>query len=95
MNTYSKHIMTDVFAQGTISATDVEVEMKNAPIPCTISITPGSGVTITYYYSLDRGITWITRAAVTTYTEDQLIGSITDLKFSRTAGSADSTYVVI
>lgn len=95
MNTYSKHIMTDVFTQGTLSADDVVIEMKNAPIPAVLYINPGAGVTVTYYHSLDRGSTWITRAAVTTYTEDQLVGSVTHLKLSRTAGANDSTYGVI
>lgn len=95
MNTYSKHIMTDVFSQGSIDATDVIVEMKNAPIPCTVAINPGATTTITYYYSLDRGSTWITRGTASVYTEDQLINSVTHVKFSRTSGSNTSTYVVI
>lgn len=85
------------FKQGVLGdGVEEIIQMAGAPVPCTVFINPAVGDTVSYWYSLDGGVSYTKRADVTAYTEDQLISSVTHLKFQRTAGTGTtSAYGVV
>lgn len=94
MNTNS--VMGGLFATGSLNTTTVyEVKMKFAPLPATVWVRPSAG-TATVSYSVDNGVNYITVASlngVSTYSEAQISGPITNLKFTGD-GSAAGTWGV-
>ena len=94
MNTNS--VMGGLFATGSLNTTtEYEVKMKFAPLPATVWVRPSAG-TATVSYSVDNGVTYTTIVSlngVSIYSEAQISGPITNLKFTGNA-SAGGTWGV-
>lgn len=89
MNTNS--VMGGLFAYGTLNTTsEYEVKMKFAPLPGTVWVRPSAG-TATVSYSVDNGVNYTAVAGlngVASYSEAQITGPITNLKFTGDGSSA-------
>lgn len=85
------------FKQGVLGdGVEEVIQMAGAPVPCTVYINPAVGDTVSYWYSLDGGVSYILQGTASAYTEEKLVGSVTHLKFQRTAGSGTtSSYGVV
>lgn len=76
----------------------VVINMKRAPLPCTIWVKPVAGDTVNIYYSLDDGLTysaWDNGAVTSASTFDQkyaiLLSGVSHIKGQRTAGSGTTS----
>jgi hypothetical protein len=89
MNTIG--VMGGSFAKGTLNTTTVYiVKMKFGPIPATVWVRPTAG-TATVSYSIDEGVNYTTVTSlngVAVYSEAQLTGPVTHLKFTGDASAA-------
>lgn len=84
-----------IFDEGTLPTNaEVTKNMYGAPIPCTITITPAPGDTVSYWYTAD-GENYILRSAVDKYTEDTIETSIVEMKFQRTLGAGTTSKYAI
>jgi hypothetical protein len=78
-----------------LNGTPVVMQMVGIPIPTTVWVVPAAGDTVLVEYSMDGGATYENwpNGSVTARSEDSLVSGVTQLRFSRTAGSGvTSTY---
>lgn len=78
-----------VLADGTA----VVVSLAGAVLPLAVWVNPAEGDTVTVEYRIDDDAPWQAWAAgaVTAYADDVLIGPVSDLRFTRTAGSGTTS----
>lgn len=92
--------MSGGFANGSLAAGSTAadtISMGGCPLPCSVSVTPGTGATVQVQYSIDGGNTFTDwdNGDVTAYSVDVLSAPVSQLKFSCTvAGTTASTWGV-
>ena len=80
-----------------VNGTAVVVPMSGANLPATVWVVPVAGDTVLVEYSMDGGVTYENwpNGSVTASSKDSLISGVTQLRFTRTAGTGTtSTYGV-
>ena len=91
------HLFDKVTSGTLVDGTAVILSMARSRPNATVWTVPVAGDTVTVSYSVDGGTTYTTwpKGAVTTASNDTLLGAITHIKFQRTGGSGiTSTYGV-
>ena len=93
------NIMLGTWASGQLtSGTAVVIDMRNCPLPATVSVKVVAGDTVTVSFSLDNGTSYIAWSLgdITSVSDPRYLifySGVTHFKFQRTAGTGTtSTY---